>query len=97
MPRKTLIEYLDAGARWTGIPAMAEGHPRRRPMRWLSMVALAMAMAGFLATFGHTKSWIGYAILMLGFGVGNFMPIWAPEPLPGTSENVQEVAVFCGF
>ena len=90
MPRKTLIEYLDTGARWTGIPALAEGHPRRRPLRWQSTIALGLALAGFLMTFGQSDNWIWYGVLVLGFGLGNFIPIWGPLKPWGGTERVDE-------
>ena len=90
MTRKTLISYLDAGAHWTGIPAVVERHPRRRSLRWLSTLALAIACAGFLMAFGRSNDGMGYGVLMLGFALANFMPIWGPLKPWGGAERVDE-------
>jgi hypothetical protein len=88
MPRKTFIDYLDAGARWTGIPTVEP--VRRRRMRWLSTVVLAMAAAGFLVSFGRARVGVGDAMLMLGLGLSIFPAIWGPVKPWGETARVDE-------
>jgi len=88
--RKGMLERLDDSVRWTGIPAIAAGHPRRRSLRWPSVAVLVLATAGFLVGFGQPNQWWGYAILMLGFGLANLMPILGPVKPWGGPERVDE-------
>jgi hypothetical protein len=88
--RKNMLERLDDSVRWTGIPQMIHGHPRRRSLRWTSMIVLLLAATGFVADLGQPRAWWGYALLMLGFGVGNFLPIWGPVKPWGSHERADE-------
>ena len=88
--RKGMLERLDDSVRWTGIPAVAAGHPHRRSLRWPSVAVLVLAGAGFLVGFGQPNQWWGYAILMLGFGLANLMPILGPVRPWGGPERVDE-------
>jgi cytochrome bd-type quinol oxidase subunit 2 len=88
--RKGMLERLDDSVRWTGIPAFAVGHPRRRSLRWPSVVVLVLAVAGLLVDLGQPNLWWGYAMLMLGFGVANLMPILGPVKPWGGPERVDE-------
>lgn len=94
MTRKTLPARLDDLVRWTGIPAMTEQPVRRRPLRWPSTGSLVLAVGGFvqMASSGMIgrASWIGYAVLMLGFTLGNFMKIYGPLKPFGSIERVDE-------
>ena len=90
MSRKTLLQHLDDSVEWTGIPALASKRPRRRPLRWLSTASLALAAFGFFAGFGQPGRWWGYAFLMLGFVLGNMMPVWGPIKQWGSVEHVDE-------
>lgn len=91
MTRKPLLNRLDDAVRWTGIPAYAEGAPRRRPLRWPSTIALALAVGGFgVAISEPERPWIGYAALVMGFVLGVFMPIFGPLKPWGGTESVDE-------
>ena len=87
---KSILALLDSSVRWTGIPDLAEWRPRRRPLRWPSLIALIFAVVGFAADFGQPKIWWGYALLMLGFSFANFMPIWGPIKPWASQERVDE-------
>lgn len=87
---KTILERLDDSVRWTGIPDLAQGHPRRRPLRWPSLFVLILAVVGFALDFGQPRPWSGYALLMLGFGLANFIPIWGPIKPWGSQERIDE-------
>lgn len=88
-PRKTIAERLDDSVRWTGLPLNVE-HPRRRSLRWLSITVLLLAGAGFAMTFGQPKLGWGYSLLIIGFSISNFLPIWGPIKPWGTVEQVDE-------
>ena len=96
---------LDAAAERTGVPAVARGTPRRRHLRWLPIIALAAAGAGFALTlFRSDLAEIGNALVMLGFAVGVMLPIFGPVKPWGSAERVDEFdralrarAFFVGF
>lgn len=75
---KTRLQKLDDLVRWTGIPALAQGTPRRRRMLVLPTLALVLATIGFGLTLSNADNWFGYSLLMLGFAIANFMPIFGP-------------------
>lgn len=75
------LDWLDRTVTWTGIPALAAGTPRRRHLRWLPLMAVGCASAGLAWCLLHAwgrSYWIGYVLIMIGFSVGNLMPIWGP-------------------
>lgn len=83
MTRKTIAERADDSVRWTGIPdlvvRMGDGRQPRRHLRWLPIATLTAATGGFaLMLARHDWYWIGYTALMLGFAVGNMLPIFGP-------------------
>ena len=89
---KSLLERMDHLVLWSGIPRLNEFRVRRRPLRWMPIMALALASAGFIAILLRPGSyWIGYSILMVGFAVGSWLPIFGPVSLffPGV-DNVDE-------
>lgn len=95
MTRKTLLERLDDLVGWTGIPALSQQPPRRRPLRWPATIVLVLAFGGAtIATVqGVTGNgyWIGYAALMTGFAIGNFTNIFEPlKPPASIIERVDE-------
>lgn len=95
MSRKTLLERLDDLVGWTGIPALSQQPPRRRPLRWPATLALVLAFGGaIIATaqgIASTGYWIGYAALMTGFAIGNFTNIFGPlKPPASLVERVDE-------
>lgn len=95
MTRKTLLERLDDLVGWTGIPALSQQPPRRRPLRWPATLALILAFGGaVIATVQGGASngyWIGYAALMVGFSIGNFTNIFGPlKPPASLVERVDE-------
>jgi len=95
MTRKTLLERLDGLVVWTGIPALSQRPPRRRPLRWPATLALMLAFGGatIAAVQGFTGKgyWIGYAALMAGFAIGNFTNIFGPLKSPASLvERVDE-------
>lgn len=93
MNRRTsqrILNLLDNSVRWTGIPDLVERPIRRRPLRWISIVALSCAVAGFVADLGQSKVWWAYALLMFGFMTANFMPIWGPIKPWGGQEKIDE-------
>lgn len=92
MSRKPrFIDRLDAVAERTGIPQAATGHPRRRHLRWLPVVPLAMGLGGFLAALldGRLQS-IGLTVVMLAFGLSVMLPLLGPIKPWGSAEHVDE-------
>jgi hypothetical protein len=83
-----LFERLDAMVRWTGVPALTEQPPRRRPMRWPSGIALALAFGGYGVSLAQDLSgsgtYLGYGIGMIGFAVGTFVRILGPIKSSGS-------------
>lgn len=71
---------------------MAAGTQRKRHLRWLPLVALVVASAGLLWCLLNPAPdrsyWIGYALIVAGFSIANFMPIWGP--LRGLGERADE-------
>ena len=95
MRRKTRLERLDDLVRWTGIPALSEQPPRRRPLRWPATLALTLALVGYATMaaveFAGRTSAIGNAALMVGFATGVFMKIFGPlKPYGTVIERVDE-------
>ena len=88
MIRKTFLERLDDLVSWTGIPALSQYPPRRRPLRWPATLALVLAFGGAIAAMAlgvNTKGyWIGYTVLMIGFSIGNFTNIFGPLKPPAS-------------
>ena len=79
---------------WTGVPRIAQGHPRRRPLRWLSAIAALAAVTGFafsaVTGFAGRATWIGYAILLCGFMIGTCLQIFGPLKPFNSAERVDE-------
>lgn len=86
------IATLDDLSRRTGIPALAEGHPRRRLLRWTPGFALLLALAGIGIAFlapAH-QFWLGQSLLSFGFPIGMCCQLWGPVKPWGTQETVDE-------
>lgn len=91
MTNQRFFERLDAMVRWTGVPAFAEGRPRRRPLRGPATLALGLAAIGFaLVLASPRQALLGYVILIVGFSAGNFMRIFGPLKPIGSTERVDE-------
>lgn len=95
MSRKTLLERLDDLVGWTGIPALSQRSPRRRPLRWPATLALVLAFGGAVVAtalgIDSNGYWIGYAALITGFSIGNFTSIFGPlKPPASLFERVDE-------
>jgi hypothetical protein len=92
--RKTIPQRMDDMVRWTGIPAFAQGKPRRRPLRWMSTLAAVGALAGFVVSmaggFEGPTMWVGYSVLMAAFTVGTCLQIVGPLKPFGSRERVDE-------
>lgn len=88
----SILETLDKMTKWTKIPELVEGNFRRRRMRFLPVATLSFASIGLVFILLFTeKYWIGYAALMLSFGVGNFLPLYGPVKHPANPhDNVDE-------
>ncbi|WP_294334004.1 hypothetical protein [uncultured Sphingomonas sp.] len=86
------IATLDELSRRTGIPALAEGRPRRRRMRWLPLLALTLAATGVVIEFllSGRQFYLGYALVMVGFVGGVMFPLYGPVKPWGTAETVDE-------
>ena len=80
--RKTIPQRMDDLVAWTGIPAITQRHPRRRPLRWLSATAAGAAVVGFVASaatsFAGRATWIGYGVLLGGFVIGTCLQSSVP-------------------
>jgi hypothetical protein len=88
---RTFLQRLDGLVRWTGIPAVAAHGQRRRPLRVLPTVALVLATTGLVITLvTRDRLAIGYGLLVLGFAVANFMPIFGPLVPFGAAQRVDE-------
>jgi len=87
-----LIRRLDAAAEWTGVPALAHRQPRRRAMRWLPILPLLLACAGVvLCIAGYNGLWSGYSMVMVGFIVSVWIPMFGPlKPWGTCNESVDE-------
>lgn len=93
LTNKAIFEALDAAAGKTGIPALAAGQARRRHLRWLPVVALAIATIGMvilIAYPGRREILLGNGILVLGFMLALILPIIGPVKPWGSLEKVDE-------
>ena len=91
MPRKTFLQRLDDTVRWTGIPAIAAQQQRRRRLLVPPVVALLLATGGLIYCLAHPSGyWPGYACLMFGFAISNFMPLLGPVIPWGSTHRVDE-------
>ena len=95
MARKTLIQYLDAGALWTGIPQLVEQAParrtrRRRSLRWSSAAVLVLALAGFAMGLTQLHPRIGSAVQSFGFIVSLLLPAFGPLKPWGSQGKIDE-------
>ena len=88
-----LLERLDKIARWTGIPKLSERPARRRAMRFLPIVTLALGTVGFgIILFYPDQYWFGYAGMMLCFCLSVFFPIFGPiKQAAQPNENLDEL------
>lgn len=76
---KSLNQRLDDIANLTGIPNLTIRPPRRRPMRGLAMIALALGTIGMTITlFGGRILLLGDGILLAGFILSGWLPLMGP-------------------
>ncbi|WP_426255297.1 hypothetical protein [Sphingomonas sp. DC2300-3] len=92
MTDKTPLQRLDALVGWTGIPALSQHPPRRRPLRWPATIALALAFAGIALSLSRGMqtplALAGYGIEMLGFALAMVVKIVGPlKPYGGTEKT----------
>ena len=74
-----LFSRLDAAADRTGIPALARTEVRRRHLRWIPILALALAMGGWAWGLARPDgTYPGYALISAGFVLGTYLPIFGP-------------------
>lgn len=85
-----ILQLLDKSVRWTGIPDLIEGGVRRRPLRWISTVALAFAVTGFLVGLAQPSVWWSDLPLWLGVLTSNVMPLLGPIKPWGGHERADE-------
>ncbi len=93
MTDKTLFQRLDDIANLTGIPSRTIRPPRRRPMRGLAMIALALGTIGVAITlFGGRILLVGDGILLAGFILSSWLPLMGPiKPWMSFTERVDEL------
>lgn len=100
-----LFAKLDAAAERTGMPALARQDIRRRHLRWLPILALALAAGGWAWGLARpATAWIGYGAITLGFTVAVFLPLFGPiKPWGGAKladefdRQVRQKAFLYGF
>lgn len=94
MTDKTPLQRLDALVGWTGIPALSQHPPRRRPLRWPATIALALAFAGIALSLSRGMqtplALAGYGIEMLGFMLAMVVKIVGPLKPYGGVEKADE-------
>jgi hypothetical protein len=90
---KSLNQRLDDIANLTGIPALTSRPPRRRPLRGLAMIVLALGTVGLtIALFGGRVLLIGDGVLLLGFMLSAWLPLFGPiKPWMSYTERVDEL------
>ena len=90
---KPLMQRLDDVAKLTGIPDLARRPPRRRPLRGLALIALALGTVGMAVTLlGGRVLLIGDGILLAGFVLSGWLPLMGPiKPWMSFNERVDEL------
>jgi hypothetical protein len=90
---RSLNQRLDDIANRTGIPALTTRPPRRRPLRGLAMIVLALGTIGMTITlFGGRILLVGDAVLLIGFVLSVWLPIMGPiKPWMSVTERVDEL------
>ncbi len=89
---KPLTERLDDLANSTGLPKLFAYQPRRRRLRALPIIALLLGTIGIgIGLIGTSWYWISEALLMAGFLLSVWMPIFGPiKPWASRRERVDE-------
>lgn len=95
MTRKTIADYADDSVRWTGISklvdATAQKQQRRYHLRILPIITLGLASVGMAILLADRHNyWLGHTLLMVGFILGNFLPIFGPVKPWGGVARVDE-------
>jgi hypothetical protein len=79
LSNKAILEGLDAAANKTGIPSLVLGQARRRHLRWLPVVALALGTFGFgLGLVRTDLVHVAYGIIAVGWVLSIFLPLMGP-------------------
>ncbi len=87
----SLLERMDRLVLWSGIPRVLENRLRRRHLRWLPLVMMTFATVGLLTILLRPSSyWVGYAMLMVAYFIGNFVPMVGPVVPLLANEDVDE-------
>lgn len=91
---RSLAQRLDDLANLTGFPQLSErmtGAQRRRHLRWLPIVALALPTSGLIiALTMPDRSWLGLVMIGFGNGFAGFLPLFGPVKPWGTISGVDE-------
>jgi len=93
LTNKAIFEVLDAAANKTGIPAYAQGKPRRRHLRWLPIAAIGIATIGMVIMLGwrdFRAQWLGTSVVMLGLVLAILLPMFGPVKLWASGERLDE-------
>lgn len=89
--RKRLVDYLDDAAESTGIPKLVTGHPRRRHLRWLPAIPIALGGAGLLVPLVRADLHpLGIALMTVTLGLSALLPLMGPVKPWGGPEKADE-------
>jgi len=105
LTNKAILEGLDAAANKTGIPSLVLGDVRRRHLRWLPILALAIATAGLLLGLARNDLvHVAFGIISAGWLVSFVLPLIGPiKPWGGArladefDRAVRQRAFLAGF
>ena len=91
MSEKTFLMRLDDVVRWPGTKIFGKRGISRRPLRWASTIALLFSFIGFIMLFvWPSRQWAVFFLLIIGNGLGSYMPVFGPLKLWGSAELVDE-------
>ena len=94
MTDKTVLQRLDGLVSWTGVDALAQQPPRRRPMRWPTAIALTLAVGGYavnlLCGLRSGTFAIGIGLQALAMASSGFIAGFGPLKPFGSIERVDE-------
>ena len=91
MSEKTFSMWLDDVVRWPRTKIVEKRGLSRRPLRWASTIALMFSFVGFIMLFvWPSRQWAVLFLLIIGNGLGSYMPVFGPLKLWGSTELVDE-------